>query len=69
MTNHAASYSTPFGAFDTWEDAAAACERMDMDPCDLVKYVGPQPTPPALVSYELAPYGTKLSLSFQVKVF
>ena len=26
------TYTTPVGTFDTWEDAAAACERCDYDP-------------------------------------
>jgi hypothetical protein len=68
MTRTKGTYSTPFGSFDTWEDAANVCERMDMDPCELVTYVGPQAVPPSLVSYEIAPGGIT-RLSFQVKCF
>lgn len=61
-------YSTPFGTFATWEDAASACERMDMDPCELIEYVGDSVAPPSLASYELGPGGV-VRLSFQIKVF
>ena len=33
------TYETPFGTFATWEDAACACERADMDPCTCIKVV------------------------------
>jgi len=32
-------YETPVGTFDTWQEAADACERCDLDPCELVKAV------------------------------
>lgn len=31
------TYETPFGTFKTWEEAAAACERADMDPCTCIQ--------------------------------
>jgi hypothetical protein len=69
MTNATtALYETPFGGFDTWEDAAVACERADMDPCDCIKYAGPSATPPALVHAETA-YGQTTRLSFAIKCF
>lgn len=30
-------YETPLGTFDTWEEAAAVCERCDFDPCTCIK--------------------------------
>jgi hypothetical protein len=35
MTNEF-QYETPLGAFNTWEEAATACERCDLDPCDCI---------------------------------
>ena len=67
-TAKTALYETPFGGFDTWEAAAIACERADMDPCDCIKYVGPAATPPALVHAETA-YGQTTRLSFAIKCF
>lgn len=29
-------YRTPLGSFQTWEEAAAACERADLDPCNCI---------------------------------
>ena len=70
MTNATtALYETPFGGFDTWEAAAIACERADMDPCDCIKYTGPAATPPALVHAETASYGQPMRLSFAIKCF
>jgi hypothetical protein len=37
-----AKYQTPVGGFDTWEQAAAACERCDLDPCTCIIYRGQQ---------------------------
>lgn len=37
MNTQAISYETPFGTFEKWEDAAAACERCDMDPTTCIK--------------------------------
>ena len=42
MRNQAADrhpYETPVGSFRTYEEAAEACERRDLDPCDCVKYI------------------------------
>lgn len=33
------TYQTPFGSFRTWEEAATACERADMDPCTCIDIV------------------------------
>jgi hypothetical protein len=33
------SYATPVGLFRTWEEAAAACERCDLDPCTCIETV------------------------------
>lgn len=30
------NYETPVGNFKTWEEAAAACERCDFDPCECI---------------------------------
>ena len=35
-------YHTPVGAFDTWEDAAEAVEKRELDPCDCIEIVGAQ---------------------------
>lgn len=32
-------YATPMGCFSTWEEAAAACERADMDPCTCIEII------------------------------
>ena len=32
-------YETPVGSFDTWEEAALACERRDLDPVACIKVV------------------------------
>ena len=58
------SYQTPLGCFQTWEDAANACERADMDPCDCIK----TSVSPTNVCHETA-YGTTQRLSFAVRVF
>lgn len=58
-------YQTPFGSFDTWEDAATACERADMDPCECIKVIRPEYVDTCL---ETA-YGTTQRLSFQIRVF
>jgi hypothetical protein len=33
------TYETPVGSFKTWEEAASACERCDLDPCLCIKAV------------------------------
>jgi hypothetical protein len=35
-------YETPVGTFNTWEEAADACERADMDACECVEIVRPE---------------------------
>jgi len=30
-------YATPVGEFRTWEEAADACERVDLDACECVE--------------------------------
>lgn len=44
MTNDAEiakyNYRTPVGLFQTWESAAAACERCDFDAVLCIEYVG-----------------------------
>lgn len=30
------TYQTPVGTFSTWEEAATACERCDLDPCTCI---------------------------------
>ena len=32
METKTTRYETPVGSFDTWDEAAARCEQMDMDP-------------------------------------
>jgi hypothetical protein len=68
--NTTTKYETPVGTFGTWEDAAQAVERADMDPCECIKIVRNDPpnAGPSLASYELGPGGV-VRLSFQVKVF
>ena len=58
------SYRTPMGRFETWEAAAAACERADLDPCTcIVTEVSPTD-----VIAETA-YGTTVRLSNPIRVF
>jgi hypothetical protein len=33
------NYQTPVGRFETWEEAAVACERCDLDPCSCINTV------------------------------
>ncbi len=33
------TYETPLGTFGTWEAAATACERCDLDPITCVRIV------------------------------
>ena len=33
------NYQTPLGRFQTWEHAAAACERCDLDPVTCIVYL------------------------------
>ena len=58
------NYKTPMGSFTTWEEAANACHRVDMDPCtNIVTEVSPTD-----VCVEHA-YGLAYRLPFQVRVF
>ena len=66
MTNQT-SYETPMGCFNTWEQAAEACERSDLDPCTCIKIVVPH-IPVQTTCIEHA-YGSAQRLSFQIKVF
>ncbi len=59
-------YRTPVGSFETWEDAAAAVERRDMDPTTCVEVV--RLDPPHDVCWEFGP-GGPLRLSFAVRCF
>lgn len=63
-----ALYQTPVGGFDTWEAAATAVERCDLDPCSCIEYTGPAPQAPSLVHTETA-YGHATRLSFAIKCF
>jgi hypothetical protein len=45
-------YETPVGTFSTWEQAAAACERSDMDPCDCIEIKQAEPVAVAYWSLE-----------------
>lgn len=40
MTTTTYHYETPLGSFQTWEEAADACERVDLDPCACIRYSG-----------------------------
>lgn len=59
------SYETPVGTFATWEDAAAACERSDLDPLTCITN---RPINFTDTCIEHA-YGTTTRLSFQIRVF
>jgi hypothetical protein len=54
-------YQTPVGGFDTWEEAAQAVERCDMDPCDTIKFVD--------VCWEHQDGQDPVRLSFSIRVF
>ena len=58
------SYETPVGCFATWEKAADAVSRSDMDPCEVIKAV----VSPTDVSVEWA-YGSSFRLSQPIRVF
>lgn len=68
MSKVNANYHTPVGAFFTWEDAARAVERCDMDPCEVIAYRPAASSGPELVCRERA-YGSDARLSFSVKCF
>lgn len=57
-------YETPLGCFKTWEDAARALERCDMDPCECINIVAS----PTDVFYETA-YGVTTRLWYGIRVF
>jgi hypothetical protein len=56
-----AKYQTPVGGFNTWEEAAQAVERCDMDPCDTIQFVD--------VCWEHQANELPIKLSFAVRVF
>lgn len=58
-------YETPLGTFGDWEQAAAACDRADLDPCTCI--TNRQVSVPS-TCIEHA-YGSAYRLSFQIKVF
>jgi hypothetical protein len=58
------AYRTPFGTFDTWEGAAVACEKRDMDPVTCIKIE----VSPTDVQLETA-YGKTARLPFVVRCF
>ena len=62
---HMVNYETPFGTFANWEDAAAACERADVDPCECIVN---RPIHFTDTCIEHA-YGIVHRLQFQVRVF
>jgi hypothetical protein len=62
--NQIVSYKTPVGRFDTWEEAASACERADFDPCACIQ----ADVSPTDVIAETA-YGSTVRLSTAVRVF
>lgn len=65
LTDKRCIYQTPFGSFGTWEEAAAACERADFDPCEAITIHRPDYVTTCI---ETA-YGTTERLSFQIRVF
>jgi hypothetical protein len=48
-------YRTPVGTFKTWEEAAAACERIDMDPCTCIEIPGDRAICNVLTHYDGEP--------------
>ena len=58
-------YETPVGTFAPWEEAAAACERSDMDPCACItnRHIS---VPTTCIEHA---YGSAQRLTFQIKVF
>mgnify|MGYP001552297897 CR=1 FL=1 len=65
-----ANYQTPLGAFEFWSDAADACERADLDPCDCIEYVGVvRAIPTTCIETIGGDPNTAIRLSFQIKVF
>lgn len=65
IANHkTVSYKTPMGCFQTWEAAAVACERADLDPLTCIKIE----VSPTDVCHETA-YGTTVRLSRAIRVF
>ena len=63
MTKSKGHYETPIGSFDTWDEAAAACERCDFDPCECVRYVAP------VDIYWIYEYGLSQKLSGPIRCF
>jgi hypothetical protein len=59
------NYETPLGTFASWEEAAAACERADLDPLTCIKNV---PIEFRDVCVEHA-YGSPLRISRAIRVF
>jgi hypothetical protein len=64
------NYETPVGTFRTWEEAAAACERADLDPCTCIKNVSVVELSPSTVDvWYITEYGLRQKLSAQIRVF
>jgi hypothetical protein len=59
-------YSTPLGSFETYEEAAAACERADLDSTECIEFVRPDFSE---VSHEFCGDTHPIKLSFNVRVF
>jgi len=56
----AMTYTTPVGTFPTWEAAASACERCDLDPVDCIEIAHcPAPSPFAPPMWELSATGLR----------
>lgn len=64
METKTVTYQTPMGCFSTWEAAAIACERADLDPCTCIDIQ----VSPTDVSVEHA-YGSSFRLSNPVRVY
>ena len=60
------TFQTPLGGFDSWFDAADACERADLDPQTCIQWG--KKTPDA-VCWEHQDGAPSIRLSFSIKVF
>lgn len=63
------TYATPVGTFATWEEAAARCEKADLDPCTCIEVLKGSAAGPGAVCWEFQANREPIRLSFSIKCF
>lgn len=65
MSNTTVNYRTPIGNFQTWEEAAIACERCGLDPVECIK----AEVSPSEISHIIDNDGVSRRLSTPIRCF